>query len=70
MAKFTVEFDDVATYAALVYRLKTLTQDIEHYFGRAGDIIFPERREIETVLNDSGVGRWELVTHLTIAGRD
>jgi|GEM_PF-6205611 len=70
MAKFTVEFDDVATYAALVYRLKTLTQDIENYFGRAGDIIFPERREIETILSDGSVGRWELVTHLTIAGPD
>lgn len=70
MATFTVQFDDVATYAALVYRLTTLTQDIDHRFGRAGEIIFSERREIETVLSDGSIGRWEIATPTTALGFD
>jgi len=70
MARFTVQFDDVATYAAVVYRLKTLTQEIDKHFGRAGEIIIPERREIETVLSDGSVGRWEIATPTTAVGFD
>lgn len=70
MARFTVQFDDVSTYAALVYRLKTLTQEIDNQVGHAGEIIFPERREIETVLSDGSVGRWEIATPATSIGVD
>lgn len=70
MAIFTVHFDDVATYAAIVYRLKTLTQEIDNHFGRAGEIIFPERREIETILSEGSIGRWEITTPTTAIGFD
>lgn len=70
MATFTVHFDDVVTYAALVYRLKTLTQEIDNHFGHAGEIIFPEKREIETVLSDGSIGRWQIATPTTAIGFD
>ena len=70
MAIFTLQFDDVTTYAALVYRLKTLTQEIDIRLGHAGEIIFPERREIETILSDGSIGRWQIATPATVIGFD
>ncbi|MET3768225.1 hypothetical protein ABIB15_000905 [Marisediminicola sp. UYEF4] len=70
MATFTLQFDDVTTYAALVYRLKTLTQEIDNRLGHAGEIIFPERREIETILSDGSIGRWQIATPTTAIGFD
>ncbi|MCY7325806.1 MAG: hypothetical protein LH605_06720 [Microbacteriaceae bacterium] len=70
MAIFSLQFDDVAAYATLVYPLKTLTQKIDNRLGHAGEIIFPGRREIETVLNDGRVGRWQIATPTTAIGND
>jgi len=70
MAIFSLQFDDAATYAALIYRLKTLTQKMDNRLGHAGEIIFPERREIETVLSDGSVGRWQIATQTTAIGND
>lgn len=70
MAKFNLEFDDVATYAALVYRLQTITQELDNAYGKEGEIIFPERADIETVLSDGAVGRWEISTPAVAYGFD
>jgi hypothetical protein len=68
VAKFNLEFDDVATYAALVYRLKTIAHQLDRAYGKEGEIIFAERAEIETILSDGAVGRWEISTPATSFG--
>jgi hypothetical protein len=70
MAKFHLEFDDVATYAALVYRLQTITQHLDGAYGKEGEIIFAESAEIETILSDGAVGRWRISTPATAQGFD
>ncbi|MCU1404346.1 MAG: hypothetical protein JWQ43_649 [Glaciihabitans sp.] len=70
MAKFHLEFDDVATYAALVYRLQSVTKHLDSAFGKEGEIIFPDRSEIETILSDGSVGRWAISTPASAIGAD
>jgi len=70
MATFSLQFDDVATYAALVYRLKSITQQLDNAYGREGEIIFAERADIETILSDGAIGRWEISTPAIAFGSD
>ena len=70
MVKFSLEFDDVATYAALVYRLQTITQHLDNAYGKEGEIIFADRGEIETVLSHGPIGRWEIDTASPVRGFD
>lgn len=70
MVTFNLEFDDVATYAALVYRLQSITQHLDNAYGKEGEIIFADRGEIETVLSDGAVGRWAINTTSAVQGFD
>jgi hypothetical protein len=70
MVTFNLEFDDVATYAALVYRLQSITQHLDSTYGREGEIIFADRAEIETVLSHGSVGRWAINTSSEVRGYD
>ena len=70
MAKFHLEFDDVHTYAALVYRLQSITHHLDKAYGTEGEIIYAERADIETVLSDGAVGRWQISTPATAQGFD
>jgi hypothetical protein len=70
MAKFHLEFDDVSTYAALVYRLQSITQHLDNAYGTEGEIIYAERADIETVLSAGAVGRWAISTPATAQGFD
>lgn len=55
--KFQLELDDVPTWAALVYRLKSITQEIDGQYGHDGAIMAPESHRIPTILGND-VGRW------------
>lgn len=55
--KFRLELDDVPTWAALVYRLKSITQEIDSEYGMHGQIMTPESHRIPTILGND-VGRW------------
>lgn len=66
---FRVELDDVFTYGALLYQLGKVVAALEPY-ARDGEIVFPEKHEITTVLSDQSVGRWQITITADTRGYD